>query len=39
MVNQAKPQLTESYDLQELLKAALAQNGRQRGDRTWKQNG
>lgn len=39
MVNTAKPHLTESYDLQELLKVALAQNGRQRGERAWKRNG
>lgn len=39
MVNQAKPQLAENYDLQELLKVALAQNGRQRGERTWRQRG
>lgn len=31
MVQRAKPYLTESYDLQELLKVALAQNRQQKG--------
>ena len=39
MVNLAKPHLTENYNLQELLKVALAQNSQQRGERTWRQNG
>lgn len=39
MVNLAKPYLTEQYDLQELLKVALAQNNQQRGERTWRRNG
>lgn len=39
MVNLAQPHLTESYDLQELLKVALAQNSQQRGDRSWRRNG
>ncbi|NMB02892.1 MAG: Holliday junction branch migration protein RuvA [Firmicutes bacterium] len=39
MVNLAQPHLTESYDLQELLKVALAQNGQQRGERGWRRKG
>jgi Holliday junction DNA helicase RuvA len=39
MVNLARPHLTESYNLQELLKVALAQNSQQRGERTWRRNG
>lgn len=39
MVQIAKPHLTESYDLQELLKVALALNSQQRGERAWKRNG
>ena len=39
MVNLAKPHLRENYDLQELLKVALAQNNQQRGERVWRQNG
>lgn len=39
MVNLAKPHLKENYDLQELLKEALAQNSQQRGERTWRRNG
>ncbi len=39
MVNLAKPHLQENYNLQELLKVALAQNSQQRGERTWRQNG
>lgn len=39
MVRLAEPHLTESYDLQELLKVALAQNGQKRGERTWRRNG
>lgn len=38
MVQQAKPFLTESHDLQELLKVALAQHSQQRGERTWRRN-
>ena len=39
MVNLAKPHLKDNYNLQELLKVALAQNSQQRGERTWRQNG
>lgn len=39
MVNLAKPHLQENYNLQELLKVALAQNSQQRGERTWRRNG
>ncbi|HHT42578.1 MAG TPA: Holliday junction branch migration protein RuvA [Firmicutes bacterium] len=39
MVDLAQPQLDQQYDLQELLKTALAQNSQQRGERTWKRNG
>ncbi|HBN96122.1 MAG TPA: Holliday junction branch migration protein RuvA [Firmicutes bacterium] len=39
MVNLAKPHLTENYNLQELLKVALAQNSQQRGEHTWRRNG
>ena len=39
MVNLAKPHLKENYNLQELLKVALAQNSQQRGERTWRRNG
>lgn len=39
MVNLAKPHLTENYNLQELLKVALANNSRQRGEGVWKRNG
>ena len=39
MVNLAKPHLTENYNLQELLKVALAQNRQQRSERTWRRNG
>lgn len=39
MVNQAKPHLKENYNLQELLKVALAQNSQQRGERAWRRNG
>lgn len=39
MVQRAKPHLTQNYDLQELLKVALALNNQQRGERTWKRNG
>ncbi len=39
MVNQARPHLQENYNLQELLKVALAQNSQQRGERTWRWNG
>ena len=39
MVNLAKPHLKDNYNLQELLKVALAQNSQQRGERTWRRNG
>ncbi len=39
MVNLAKPHLTENYNLQELLKVALAQNRQQRSERTWRRTG
>lgn len=39
MVQVAQPHLTENYDLQELLKVALATNNQQRGERVWKRNG
>lgn len=39
MVNLAKPHLTDNYNLQDLLKVALAQQGQQRGERGWKRNG
>lgn len=39
MVHTAQPHLTENYDLQELLKVALAHNSQQRGERVWKRNG
>ena len=38
MVNKAQPHLPEDYDLQELLKVALAQNSQQRGERVWRRN-
>lgn len=38
MVNLSKPHLDENYDLQELLKVALGNNNRQRGEGAWKQN-
>lgn len=37
MVQNAQPHLVENYDLQELLKVALATNN-QRGERTWRRN-
>jgi len=39
MVKQAQQYLPENYDLQELLKAALAQNSQQRGESTWRRKG
>lgn len=39
MVRQAQPHLPAEYDLQELLKVALAQNSQQRGERVWRRNG
>ncbi|NLL43668.1 MAG: Holliday junction branch migration protein RuvA [Firmicutes bacterium] len=39
MVQMAKPHLKENYNLQELLKVALAQNRQQRSERTWRRNG
>lgn len=39
MVEQAQPHLSDEYDLQELLKVALAQNGQQRGERVWRRKG
>ncbi|HPT82299.1 MAG TPA: Holliday junction branch migration protein RuvA [Limnochordia bacterium] len=39
MVSQAQLQLPDEYDLQELLKVALAQNSQQRGERVWRRNG
>ncbi len=38
MVQNAQPHLVENYDLQELLKVALATNNQSRGERTWRRN-
>lgn len=38
MVQNAQPHLVENYDLQELLKVALATNNQQRGERVWRRN-
>lgn len=38
MVQNAQPHLVENYDLQELLKVALATNNQQRGERAWRRN-